>query len=300
MGSGGVGSNLLAGEDDHDGRAESCCSISYMSQQSQRNDITKRRVVYQIPGMDAVIVRRDIQYRANETGALTMDIYHPPEWKKGVHVPAVVFVTGYSDVGFQKMLGCRLKEMESYISWAQLTAASGIAAVTYSATEPATDIQSLLEYVRENADSLGIDENRIGMWACSGNVPNALSILMQDARDYLKCAVLCYGILLDLEGYTSTAESAKLFGFVNPTAGKSLSDLPRDIPLFIARAGQDEMPHLNETLDRFVAGALSCNLRLTFANHPTGPHAFDVMHDSQTSRDVIRQILAFMRFHLLA
>ena len=300
MGSGGVGPNLLAGEDDHDGRAESCWSISYMSQQSQRNDITKRRVVYQIPGMDAVILRRDIQYRANETGALTMDIYHPPEWKKGVHVPAVVFVTGYSDVGFQKMLGCRLKEMESYISWAQLTAASGIAAVTYSATEPATDIQSLLVYVRENADSLGIDENRIGVWACSGNVPNALSILMQDARDYLKCAVLCYGILLDLEGYTSTAESAKLFGFVNPTAGKSLSDLPRDIPLFIARAGQDEMPHLNETLDRFVAGALSCNLRLTFANHPTGPHAFDVMHDSQTSRDVIRQILAFMRFHLLA
>jgi acetyl esterase/lipase len=93
--------------------------------------------------------------------------------------------------------------------------------------------------------------------------------------------------------------SATLFGFVNPTAGKSLNDLPREIPLFIARAGQDEMPHLNETFDRFVAGALSCNLRLTFTNHPTGPHAFDVMHDSETSRHVIRQILAFMQFHLL-
>jgi hypothetical protein len=164
-----------------------------MSQESAPNDITKRRVVYRIPGMDAVKIRRDIQYRAS---GLTLDIYHPPDWESGVRIPAVVFVSGYSDVGFQKMLGCRLKEMESYISWAQLTAASGIAAVTYSATEPAADIQALLEYVRENADSLGIDENRIGVWACSGNVPNALSILMQDARDYLKCAVLCYGILL--------------------------------------------------------------------------------------------------------
>jgi hypothetical protein len=59
------------------------------------------------------------------------------------------------------------------------------------------------------------------------------------------------------------------------------------------------MPHLNETLDRFVSKALSCNLPITFINHATAPHAFDVMHDSDTSREIIRQILAFMRFHLL-
>jgi hypothetical protein len=35
---------------------------------------------------------------------------------------------------------------------------------------------------------------------------------------------------------------------------------------------------LNETLDRL--------------NHPTGPHAFDIMDDSDTSRE------AFLRFHL--
>jgi hypothetical protein len=249
--------------------------------------------------MDAVTIRRDVEYRATDTDALTMDIYHPPDWKSGSRIPAVVFVSGYSDLGFQKMLGCRLKEMESYISWAQLTACSGMTAITYSAREPASDIEALLEFVRQNAASLGIDDNSIGVWACSGNVPNALSILMHEDRKYLKCAVLCYGVMLDLEGYTSTAESAKMFGFVNPCAGKSINDLPRDLPLFIARAGQDEMPRLNETLDRFVAKALTCNLPITFTNHATGPHAFDVMHDSETSREIIRQILAFMRFHLL-
>jgi acetyl esterase/lipase len=128
----------------------------------------------------------------------------------------------------------------------------------------------------------------------------ALSVLMQEDRDNLKCAVLCYGLMLDLEGSTSVAELARTFGFVNPCAGKSVNDLPQDMPLFIVRAGQDETPHLNETIDRFLVKALICNLPVTFANHPAAPHSFDVMHDSETSREIIRQILAFMRFHLLA
>jgi hypothetical protein len=271
-----------------------------VSQETQRNDIIKRRVVYQIPGVDAVTMRRDVEYRATEPGVLTMDIYYPPDSKSGARIPAVVFVSGFSDLGFQKMLGCNLKDMGSYVSWGQLAAASGLVAITYTNREPAADIHVLLQYVRQNAPSLGIDENRIGVWACSGNVPMALSVLMQEDRDYLKCAVLCYGIMLDLEGSTSVAELAKTFGFVNPCAGKSVNDLTQDIPLFIVRAGQDETPHLNETIDRFLVKALICNLPITFANHPAAPHSFDVLDDSEASREIIRQILAFMRFHLLA
>ena len=271
-----------------------------MSEETQRNDITKRRVVYQIPGVDAVTIRRDVEYRANDAGVLTMDIYYPPDSKSGARIPAVVFVSGFSDLGFQKMLGCKLKEMESYISWGQLTAASGLVAITYTNREPAVDLHALLQYVRQNAASLGIDDKRIGLWACSGNAPMALSVLMEEDRDYLKCAVLCYGLMLDLEGSTSVAELAKTFGFVNPCAGKSVNDLSQDIPLFIVRAGQDEVPHLNETIDRFLVKALTCNLPITFANHAAAPHSFDVLHDSETSREIIRQILGFMRFHLLA
>jgi hypothetical protein len=45
--------------------------------------------------------------------------------------------------------------------------------------------------------------------------------------------------------------------------------------------------------------ALTCNLPISFVNHPAAPHAFDVMDDSETSQEIIRQILAFMRFNLL-
>ena len=271
-----------------------------MSQDTTPEDILKKVVVYRIPGMEAVKVLRDVEYKEGDAGALTMDIYYPSDRESGSRTPAVVVVAGYPDPGFQKMIGCRFKEMGSNISWGRLMAASGLVAITYTNREPATDIHALLQYVRQNSASLGIDENRIGVWAASGNVPLALSVLMREGSDYLKCAVLCYGIMLDQDGFTDVAEAAKTWGFVNPCAGKSVADLPQGLPLFIARAGQDEIPHLNETLDRFLTKALACNLPVTFTNHPAAPHAFDLFHDSETSREIIRQILAFMRFHLLA
>ncbi|HEV8482585.1 MAG TPA: alpha/beta hydrolase [Blastocatellia bacterium] len=270
-----------------------------MNQEAQQNDWLKKTVVYHLPGVNDVRIVQDLEYRVTDPGSLTMDIYYPPDFKRGARIPAVVFVLGYPDPGFQAMLGCKQKEMGSYISWAKLAAASGLVALTYTNRDPAPDIQALLQNIRENAPSLGIDENRIGVWSCSGNVPNALSVLMQEAWDYLKCAVLCYGFMLDLEGCASVAEAAKQWGFVNPCAGKSVNDLPKDIPLFIVRAGQDQFPHLNETIDLFMAKALICNLPVTFVNHSAAPHAFDLWHDSERTREIIRLILGFTRFHLL-
>src|SRR5260370_35239992 len=138
-----------------------------------------------MPRADAVITRRDAEYRVTESGAPTMDLYYPPDSNGGTRIPAVVFVLGYSDVGVRAMLGCKAKEMASYDSWGRLVAASGMVAITYTNREPIADLQALIEHVRRNAAALGIDENRLGVWACSGNVPMALSVLMQGASDYL-------------------------------------------------------------------------------------------------------------------
>ena len=91
----------------------------------------------------------------------------------------------------------------------------------------------------------------------------------------------------------------KQFGFVNPAQGKSVDDFPKDLPVFIVRASQEQFPHLNDMLDRFVAKALNRNLPITLVNHQ-GPHGFEIMQDSEISRETIRQILAFLRFHLLS
>jgi hypothetical protein len=90
-----------------------------------------------------------------------------------------------------------------------------------------------------------------------------------------------------------------MFHFAHPAAGRSVADLPADVPLFVARAGQDENPGLNDTLDRFVADALSRNLPVTVTNHPAGPHAFDLLDDGPVTRRIIGEVLAFLRDNLL-
>ena len=50
-----------------------------MSQELPHDHITRKKVVYQILGMDAVTIRRDVEYRATDAGGLTMDLYYPPD-----------------------------------------------------------------------------------------------------------------------------------------------------------------------------------------------------------------------------
>lgn len=260
-----------------------------------RNEITTKGLVYRTPEPARVNIQGDLEYRLVDGRSLTFDVYSPPNADDSL-MPAVLFVSGYSDVGFERMMGCKLKEMESYVSWGKLAASVGLTGITYSAVEPVTDTIELLEFVRQNAALLKVDPQRIGIWSCSGNSPNALSLLINNS-DGFRFAVFLYSVMMDLEGNDGTARMSQRFGFVNPCAGRSIEDLAPEVPLFIARAGQDAMPRLNETLDRFLSQAVGRNLPVTFVNHPTAPHAFDILDDSETSREIIKSVLSFMRFH---
>lgn len=167
---------------------------------SLRNDqapMIEKRVVYRVPQMDQVAVRQDVEYRSVNDVALGMDIYYPPGLDEGSQHPAIVFVFGYRDSAMLEMLGSKLKDIGQYVSWGELLAASGIVGITYETKEPHSDVQELIEHIRRNAITLRIDPDRLGLWSCSGNVPTALSILMDESKDYLRCAVLYYGFMLD-------------------------------------------------------------------------------------------------------
>lgn len=262
---------------------------------TQQDHISRKRVVYTIDGMDSVTIRRDVQYGTSDAAPLMMDVYYPPNVDRATRLPAVVFITGFADRGMQMMVGCKFKEMGSYTSWAQLVAASGLIGITYANEQPDRDALAALAYIRGHADELQIDATRIAIWSASGNVPNALALSI---REPFACTALFYGYTLDLDGASDVTGAQAQFRFVNASAGKTIADLPRDLPLFVARAGQDQMPGLNRALDRFIAQAMSANLALTAVNHPSGPHAFDLFDDSATSREIVRQALAFFRFHL--
>ena len=254
-------------------------------------EVARKQAVYRIPGMDDVNVRRDIVYKTATGDPLLMDVYYPPSAASQMPAPLVVIVLGYPD----PQSGGRM--FGPLTSWARLIAMSGMAAAIYGTVSPSDDVHDVFAYLRENAASLGVDSRRIGVYAASANVPVALSLLMRDAD--FRCAALLSGFTFDVEGSTAFAEAARQYGFVNATAGRSIDALPADVPMFVLRAGREHFPGINAALDQFAARAVARNLPLTFVNHATGSHAADMDDDTDATRRIIRQVLDFLRLHLV-
>lgn len=255
-------------------------------------ELAKLRVVLTVPGMQDIRVQRDIPYKPCSDGNLGIDVYQPA--RPGDALPAVIFVVGYSDKGALDLFGFRLKEWGCYVSWGQLVAASGLVGINCSSFTPATDAKDALNFVREHAADLRVDPDRIGICAFSGNGPTALSLLMAPATR-LRFAVMCNTYMLDLDGDTTVADMAAKFGFAAPNSGKFVCDLDQNVPMFLVRSGRDEVPGLNQSLDRFAEQALESNLLLRLVNLPHAPHGFDTLHDTEESRTTIQEILTFMR-----
>lgn len=263
------------------------------------SDIFTRRVCLQLEGMDGVRVRRDVAYGPPDR-CLCMDVYYPSDEPHEGRWPAVIIVAGYPGATEPRATTLPYKEIGWTVSMCQLIAVSGMAAIAYANRDPAADLQALFEHIHECAESLRIDLARIGVVAVSGNVPTALTTIMQDARRAPACAVFGYGCLLDLGGATDVADAARQFGFANPCVGRTVADLRRDVPLLVTRAGRDQFPAMNASIDSFIREGVRENLPITLVNHAEGPHAFDLFDDSRTTRDVLRQTLRFLRQHLTA
>jgi acetyl esterase/lipase len=263
------------------------------------NDIFTRRVCLQLHGMDDLTVRRDVAYGPPD-GRLRMDVYYPPDEMDDGRWPAVIIVAGYPGTMEPRPTTLTYKEIGWTVSMCQLIALSGMVAIAYTNRDPVPNLQALFEHIHERAKSLRIDAARVGVIAVSGNVPTALTTIMRDAKRAPVCAVFGYGCFLDLDNATDVADAARQFGFANPGAGRTLGDLRRDVPLLIIRAGRDQFPAMNASIDCFIRQGLIENLPMTFVNHAEGPHAFDLFDDSRTSRDILRQTLQFFRQHLTA
>ncbi len=262
-------------------------------------DVFTRRVCLQVDGMEDVRVERDLAYGPADANG-RFDVYYPRGDGSDRRWPAVIIVAGYPGALEPRPTARPYKAIGWTVSMCQLIAVSGMAAIAYTNRDPVADLEAIVDHVHGRADDLRIDPTRIGVLATSGNVPTALTMVMQDARRRPACAAFSYGCLLDLGGATDVADAARQFGFANPGAGRTVADLRRDVPLLIVRAGRDQFPAMNASIDRFVPEALVQNLPITLVNHAEGPHAFDLFDDNRASRDIVRQVLQFLRQHLTA
>jgi acetyl esterase/lipase len=277
------------------------------STQSVAESLAKRvarPVVYRLPDMDKVRVISNLKYSDVDNPYLLMDVYLPPDLKPHERRPVVFFIHGGAGPETKP------KDWGMFQSWGRLVAAAGMVAVIFThrfspppqllLVEAASDLSAALQYIRSNAESFQADGDCVGVcaWSSGGEL---LTPLLIERPVFVRCLVAFYA-LLDVQQYAPPGDAAALRYL---KAFSAIASLPEDastlMPMLIVRAGRDEIPTLNDALDRFVARALAANAPITVTNYPEGGHGFDSFDnkgDEERSKQIVRSSIEFMRTHL--
>lgn len=264
-------------------------------------EIVNAPLVLKKPGTESVKVTTDLSYHPGVADPnLLMDVYSPLNVKPGERRPVLMFVHG--GAGSES----RPKDWGIYKGWGRLAAASGLVGVTFThrlgfpkpyLAESAADVAAAIDYVRANAGRLGADPDRICLAAYSAGGP-LLTIGFEEKRPYIRCLVAVYAFLdvqqSNLHRDNEPAERVKQYSPIEHLGEKRA----QQIPMLIARAGQDAIPTMNDSIDRFITRAIRENANLTVMNHPAGVHGFDNQNDDDRSREIMEFLLTFARRHL--
>ena len=229
-----------------------------------------------------------------------MDVFSPPATKPGDRHPVVMFIHGGAGSA------SRPKDWGLYKSWGRTVAASGFTAVTFNhrlgypdplLEESATDVAAAIDYVRAHAREWNADGDRICLAAFSAGGP-MLTLGFDKKRPYVRCLIGFYAFMdiqqTDLHSKYEPAERVRAFSPIEHLG----DEYARSVPMFIGRGGLDEIPTMNDSIDRYIARAIEKNANIVVWNHPTGTHTFDNQNDDDRSREIIAAALEFMRRHL--
>ncbi len=285
-----------------------CLTSSAMGQA-----VTSANVLgYELPGMQNAVVRRNLTYRTvtdhGASRALTMDVYRPAG-SATERRPALIFVHGGL---VARQPGPLPTTWPTYRSWGRLAAAAGLVGIVFNhrmttdenIAEAAGDVTAAVEYVRANAATIGVDTNRLCIAVYSAGGPLA-SVFMRERAPGVRCLVLFYPYL-DLEHMRSQspfrpAHPAAHVDSLLPRYSPAhlLTVAPAGLPpIFLAMAGADAIPRLNDSIERFMQAAIANRVEIDFALHRLGAHGFDQRNHDARTREILERALSFVTRHL--
>jgi acetyl esterase/lipase len=265
--------------------------------------INQMPVLYKIPGMERVSVRRGTVYKETDEESLKLDAYYPPDFQLGTKRGAVVFIHG----GSQPEHVQHIERSQPYSSWCRLVAASGFVAIMFKHRtdegyaklhEAASDVDDLIVYVREHSEELSIDADKLAIWTASSGPIIGLRTILRDKPVYIRGIAIYNGVLslLNRAYFTFSNEEKPLIQEFSPVYHLSQQRSAQVAPLFVVKAGRDR-EFLNDSIDEFVTIASRRNIPITFMNHPTGEHGFDILNNDARTKEIIKATLAFFHEH---
>lgn len=230
-------------------------------------------VVYDVPATKDVKLKADVPYLKDTKGTLAIDIYTPPNMKAGEKLPAVVFLNAIGDTPNDK-----IKNWEIYKSFPRLVAAHGMVGISMDAdgTRIQESLRGLFDFLGKEGAKHGIDATRLGVYAASANTGQSIAYLMgENAAKGIRAAALYYG--------------------ATPTTDTRIR---KDLPVLFILAegdlaggfGQQALPLWQRVVEARAPWTL------LFANEL--PHGFDAFADTDESRRIIQQTIAFWKSNL--
>jgi dienelactone hydrolase len=275
------------------------CTSGIQAQNTQTKQREQGTVVFDLPRMEDVIIKKDIPYQDNSGSPLKMDVYYPPDFNFQRNIPAIIIVLGYPDIAGKKLLGSEFKNYIQFVSWCKIIAASGMAAIAYESTNPEQDIITLSNYLKTNGNNLKIDITKVGAYTCSAHTPTTITYILNGANNIFKCAVVYYGFFLtnDFKYLPQIDTLSQNMGFKTPRLAEP-STWKKDVPIMVIRAGKDNVPYINQTLASFYEKALNQNLPITLINYSNGVHGFEAYNDNETTRQIVKYTIEFWKYNL--
>ena len=79
------------------------CTNEMQAQNTQNTQRERGAVVYDLPRMNDVIIKKDIPYQDIAGSTLKMDIYYPPDFDFQRKIPAIIIVWGSPDVAWKEV-----------------------------------------------------------------------------------------------------------------------------------------------------------------------------------------------------
>src|ERR671939_1374033 len=110
------------------GKAQSLQQSGGVEDPDWVKELAPKRIVYVVPGMERVKVRKDLTYKHSSGAELKMDVYSPAKSQSRAHLPAVIFIHGGR---IPRNLRTTPKDWGVFISYGQLIAASCFVGVTF-------------------------------------------------------------------------------------------------------------------------------------------------------------------------